>query len=220
MGETAIVAGVGPWIGEAVVREFHDAGMDVGMFARSSEFVADLADDLGDGALAVPTDVTDEAAVRDGVAAVRDAFGEISALVVNASAGGGRPVEDADADRLRSMFDVRVAGLLACVQAALPDLREANGTVVVSGTTYADPPVTEQLEWGAVAPAARGLAVSLDESLPDVQVSYVRIGSAVRPQEEAGPASVRADAVAAEYRRLVEQGETATRELDLRRGPE
>ncbi len=217
VSETAVVAGVGPTIGEAVAREFHDAGMDVGLFARSAEFIEALADDLGDGALAVPVDVTDEAAVREGVETVRERFGPVSVLVANASAGGGRPVEDAAVARLRSIFDVRVAGTLACVQAALADLRTTSGTVIVSGTTYATPPVVEQLEWGAVGPAARGLSVSLDAALDTVQVTYVRIGTAVRPSGESGPTSVDADDVAAEYRHLVERGAVGPREVDLRR---
>jgi NADP-dependent 3-hydroxy acid dehydrogenase YdfG len=219
MDETAIVAGVGPTIGAAVARRFHGAGMDIGLFARSEGFVEDLADDLGEGALAVPTDVTDEAAVEAGVERVRAAFGPVSTLVLNASGGGGNPVEDASVDRLRDVFDVRVAGSLACVTAVLPDLRETRGTVVLSGTTYADPPVTEQVEWGAVAPAARGLATSLDAALDDVQVTYARIGTAVRPAGEAGPTAVGADAVADAYLDLVRGDELATRELDLRRGP-
>jgi NADP-dependent 3-hydroxy acid dehydrogenase YdfG len=218
VSETAIVAGVGPTIGEAVAREFQAAGYDVGLFARSASFVEQLAADLGEGALAVPTDVTDEDAVEAGVAEVREAFGPVSALVLNASGGAGRPVEDASVDRLRDIFDVRVAGSLACVQAALDDLRETGGTVLFSGTTYAEPPVFEQLEWGAVGPAAHGLATSLDESLPSVQVTYVRIGTTVRPAGEAGPASVGADAVAERYRRLVEDDAVSTRELELRQG--
>jgi len=199
VNDTVIVAGVGPTIGAAVARELHDAGMDVGLFARSPDYIEELAADLGSGALAVPTDVTDQRAV-----------------VLNASGGGGRPVEDATVERLRSIFDVRVGGSLACVQAALPDLRETHGTVVVSGTTYADPPVTEQVEWGAVGPAARGLSVSLDAALTDVQVTYVRIGTAVRPAGEAGPTAVGADTIAAEYRHLIERADLGTREVDLR----
>ena len=215
--ETAIVAGVGPTIGEAVAREFHAAGMDVGLFARSEAFVAELADDLGEGALAVPTDVTDPEAVEAGMATVREAFGPISVLVCNANGGGGKPVDDASVERLRSIFDVRVGGTLACVRGALADLRETDGTVIVSGTTYADPPVTEQLEWGAVGPAAHGLTTSLDAALDDVQVTYVRIGAAVRPPEDAGVVAVGADTVAREYRHLVEQDEAVSREIDLRR---
>jgi len=216
MVETVVVAGTGPTIGEAVAREFHDAGANVGLFARSSGFVEELAADLGERALAVPTDVTDAAAVDAGVEAVREAFGPVSVLVMNATGGGGRPIEEATTDRLRDLFDVRVAGSLACVRAALPDLRETGGTVIVSGTTFADPPVTDQIEWGAVGPAARGLAVSLDAALDDVGVTYVRIGSRVVPAGEAGADALDAGTVATTYRRLVER-EATSRELDLRR---
>jgi NADP-dependent 3-hydroxy acid dehydrogenase YdfG len=215
MTRVAVVAGVGPTIGTAVARRFHADGFAVALLARSAEYVRTLADDLGDGAVAVPTDVTDDAAVESALDRVREELGPVEVLVLNAAAGGGNPVDDASADRLRELFDVRVAGSMACVRAALPDLRETEGTVLFSGTTYAEPPVTEQVEWGAVAPAARGLAVSLDAALDDVSVTYVRIGSAVRP--DAGPTAIAASDVAAEYRRLVDRPGVSTRELDLRK---
>ena len=216
MTGTAVVAGVGPKIGEAVARELHDAGYDVGLFARSEGFIEELAADLGTGALAVPTDVTDEASVQAGMETVREAFGPISALVLNATGGGGRPVGQANADRLRDIFDVRVSGSLACVNAALSDLRENEGTVIFSGTTYADSLVPEQIEWGAVGPAARGLSKSLATALDDVQVTYVRIGSRVDPVGQVGDDALSAAAVASRYRELVEREDAVTRELDLR----
>jgi NADP-dependent 3-hydroxy acid dehydrogenase YdfG len=215
MRDTLLVAGVGPRIGEATVRTFHAAGYDVGMFARSGEFIDDLAADLGDGALAVETDITDEDAVAAGVETVREAFGPVGALVLNAGGGGGRPFPDASVDRLRSLFDVRVAGSLACVQAVADDLRETEGTVVFSGTTFADGESPDQVEWGAVAPGARGLARTLASALESVQVTYVSIGSAVRP--EADGWSIPADAVAETYLDLVEREDAVTRELDLHR---
>jgi NADP-dependent 3-hydroxy acid dehydrogenase YdfG len=216
MTGTAVVAGVGPKIGEAVARELHDAGHDVGLFARSSGFIEELAVDLGQGALAVPTDVTDEASVEAGMATVRETFGPVSTLVLNATGGGGGPVGEANADRLRDIFDVRVAGSLTCVNAALSDLRETGGTVIFSGTTYADALVPEQIEWGAVAPAARGLSNSLATALDDVQVTYVRIGSRVDPVGQVGEDALSAAEVASAYRELVERDAAVTRELDLR----
>jgi len=216
MTGTAVVAGVGPKIGAAVARELHDAGYDVGLFARSGEFIAELADDLGEGALAVPTDVTDEESVEAGMATVREAFGPVSALVLNATGGGGGPVGEANAERLRDIFDVRVAGSLTCVNAALSELRETEGTVIFSGTTYADSLVPEQIEWGAVGPAARGLSNSLATALDDVQVTYVRIGSRVDPAGQVGGDALSAAEVAARYRELVERDEAVTWELDLR----
>jgi len=115
MSDTVLIVGVGETIGEATARQLHEAGYDVGLFARSAPFIEDLAADLGAGAVVVPTDVTDTAAVEAGVERVREELGDLGAVVLNTSAGGGRPIDDASVDRLRSMLDVRVAGSLACV---------------------------------------------------------------------------------------------------------
>lgn len=64
-----------------------------------------------------------------------------------------------------------------------------------SGTTYATQPAPEQVEWGAGAPAARGLTRTLDAS-ESSDVCYVRIGSAARPPESAFPGALGADRVA------------------------
>ena len=44
-----------------------------GLFARSADYLDRLADERGDGALAVPTDVTDPEAVEGVTSLVRDA---------------------------------------------------------------------------------------------------------------------------------------------------
>ena len=217
MTRTAVVAGVGPRIGEAVARRLHAAGYSVGLFARSESFIDELSTDLGEAALAVPTDVTDTAAVTEGMASVRETFGPVEALVLNATGGGGRPIDDASVDRLRSIFDARVAGSLACVQAVREDLQETEGTVVFSGTTYAEGGVTEQVEWGAVAPAARGLATSLSAALDSVQVTYVRIGDRVVPAGSDGHRALTADEVAETYLGLIARDQVVTRELALSR---
>jgi NADP-dependent 3-hydroxy acid dehydrogenase YdfG len=210
----AIVAGVGPTIGQAVARRLHGAGYDVGLFARSEAFLEELSADLGEGVLAVPTDITDTDDVEAGVSAVREAYGPVSVLVLNATGGGGRPVEGASVDRLESMFAVRVSGSLACVQAVRDDLLETGGTVIFSGTTFADGEVPQQIEWGAVGPATSGLANSLGAALDGVQVTYVRIGSRVVPGE-AGSGALSASEVADTYLDLVEREGVTTRECEV-----
>jgi NADP-dependent 3-hydroxy acid dehydrogenase YdfG len=210
----AIVAGVGPTIGQAVARRLHGAGYDVGFFARSEAFLEELSADLGEGALAVPTDITDTDDVEAGVNAVREAYGPVSVLVLNATGGGGRPVEGASVDRLESMFAVRVSGSLACVQAVRDDLLETGGTVIFSGTTFADGEVPQQIEWGAVGPATSGLANSLGAALDGVQVTYVRIGSRVVPGE-AGSGALSASEVADTYLDVIEREGVTTRECEV-----
>lgn len=217
MTDTVLIAGVGETIGEATARQLHSEDYNVGLFARRASFIQELAADLGDGAVAVPTDVTDAEAVKMGTERVQDELGQIGAVILNATGGGGRPIDDANVDRLRSIFDVRVAGSLACVQAVLPDLRETNGTVIFSGTNYAEGAVSEQIEWGAVAPAARGLATSLDAAVEQVQVTYVSIGTGVAPVGTTGSEQQRLDAseIASLYSDLIKRDRAITREIDV-----
>jgi len=42
MSETAVIAGVGPGLGESLVRRFAQEGYSVGMFARSADYLLEL----------------------------------------------------------------------------------------------------------------------------------------------------------------------------------
>ena len=67
----AIVAGVGPGLGAALVRKLFQEGCRVGMLARSRELIGKLAAELGADALAVRTDVADAKQVAAGFRRVR-----------------------------------------------------------------------------------------------------------------------------------------------------
>jgi len=213
VSDTAIIAGVGPTIGEAVARRFHDAGMNVALLARSAGRIDALAEELGDGALAVQGDVTEPAAVEDAVAAVREAFGPVSVLVCNAAAGGGNPLEEATPERFEAVWRVRAYGSFLLVRALREELLETGGTVLFSGTTYATETAPDQVEWGSAAPAVQGLARTLADALTPVHVCYVRIGTAVRP--EGSPVAAHAETVAERYLELVEQEGAAFSEVLL-----
>lgn len=62
MARTAVIAGVGPGLGESLARTFATEGLSVGLLARSEGYLESLADDLretdGD-AVAVPCDLGD-----------------------------------------------------------------------------------------------------------------------------------------------------------------
>jgi NADP-dependent 3-hydroxy acid dehydrogenase YdfG len=85
----AIVAGVGPGLGAALVRKLVKEGCRVGMFARSSKFIDALAAELGEDALAVPTDVSDARQVAAGFRKVRERLGSVEILIAHASGSVG-----------------------------------------------------------------------------------------------------------------------------------
>ena len=91
-GRVAVVTGGGQGIGEGIAKAFADAGAAVVVAARHADRVARVADEIqaaGGQAIAVPTDVTDRAALTRLADAAADAFGALHVWVNNA---GGSPV--------------------------------------------------------------------------------------------------------------------------------
>ena len=99
-GKVAIVTGAGRGIGKAIASAYAREGAAVCCTARTvaeiDETVQDIVASGGQG-LAVPTDVTQLAAVQEMVRVTVETFGGLDILVINAGVSGeGRPVEDGD----------------------------------------------------------------------------------------------------------------------------
>jgi NAD(P)-dependent dehydrogenase (short-subunit alcohol dehydrogenase family) len=134
----AVVTGAGRGIGRAVAMAFGREGAAVALVARSArelEGVAGALRGLGGDALAVPADVTDEAAVARAVRGTVDRFGRIDVLVAAAGAATFGPVADlamADWDRLLA---VNLRGAVLCCRAVLPAMMaQHRGTIINIGS--------------------------------------------------------------------------------------
>src|SRR5664280_2683176 len=96
-GSTVIVTGASSGIGAATARLLHKAGAHPVLAARRADRLAVLSEEL-DGALAVPTDVTDPTAVRRLVETTLDRHGRIDGLVNNAGVSLHSPLDRLDLD--------------------------------------------------------------------------------------------------------------------------
>ncbi len=85
----------------------------------------------------VPLDVTNDASVRDGVAAVLDAAGTIDVLVNNAGIGGRAAVETYPDELVRAIFETNVFGVLRMLRAVLPAMREQGSGAIVNVSSLA-----------------------------------------------------------------------------------
>jgi len=144
--KTIVVAGYGPGISAAVAEKFGAEGFQVAIVGRSADKLAAGVQSLqakGIKAAAFTADLGDPAATRGVIEKVRTALGPITVLEWTAfSPGGAVPdVLTATSEQLRSLFDVSIGGLVAVVQAALPDLKAQKGAILVTngGAGFVDP---------------------------------------------------------------------------------
>ena len=130
-GKTAIITGASSGIGEATARLLVEKGCNVVLSARRADRLDGLAADLGEKALAVPTDVTDPAACETLVTRTVERFGNVDILVNNAGLGLYGPIHEADPEDWRKMFEVNVFGVLYITAAATRRmLSQGSGDIV------------------------------------------------------------------------------------------
>ena len=106
-GKTALVTGASRGIEEATARLLAQQKCNVALAARREDRLNSLAAELGEGVLAVPTDVTDPAACEDLVSRAVKSFGSVDILVANAGLYGS--IAEGKPEGWRRMFEVNVS---------------------------------------------------------------------------------------------------------------
>jgi NADP-dependent 3-hydroxy acid dehydrogenase YdfG len=125
------VTGASSGIGEATAHSLAKEGCNVVLAARREDRLRSLAEALGEGTLAAPTDVTDPAACAALVARTIERFGALDILVNNAGIGLNGTIAEGDPEAWRRMFEVNVLGVLYLTRAAVRlMLRQGAGDVV------------------------------------------------------------------------------------------
>ncbi|MFI5316655.1 MAG: SDR family NAD(P)-dependent oxidoreductase [Myxococcota bacterium] len=222
----AVVTGVGPGTGAALVRRFAADGYRVAMLAREATRLEKLAAEIP-GAAPFPVDVADLDALRVTLSRVRASLGTPTVLLHNAVAGGFGAYDTVKPEDLEQRFRVNVTSLLVLAQELAPGMVAAGGgAIAVTGNTSAWRGKAGFAGFAPTKAAQRVLCESLARALgpQGVHVAYVVIDAVIdvpwtrraypdRPDEFfIRPAGI-ADAV----HHLVHQERSAwTFELDLR----
>ncbi len=131
----AVLTGASSGIGEAIALRLRALGWDVIAFARRADRLADLA--ARSGVHAVPGDVTSDDDVARLVAEA-SARGRVhTVLNVAGFAIGSDPVDVADVDAWRAMYETNLLGTVRVTRAFLPLIRAAGGGDIVLMTSTA-----------------------------------------------------------------------------------
>ena len=194
----AVVTGAGSGIGRAVAIALLAEGYHVALAGRRAEALAEteaLAG-AGDRALAVPTDVTQPAAVDALFARVRETWGRLDLLFNNAGASAGAPFEDLSYERWKAIVDVNLTGMFLCAQGAfrlMKTQRPQGGRIINNGSISAMSPRPDSAAYVATKHGVSGLtkSLSLDGRAYDIACGQIDIGNAVTPLTERMPAGAK-----------------------------
>lgn len=201
-GAGALVIGIGPGLGQALVRRFARGGLPTAFVGRRAGAVTAYEQEMRSEGLDVAGYAADAgdpeamAAVHD---AVRDRFGAPSVLVYNAALieparfvtspakdevkygtadGWQSRSTPADFDYMLASFRTNVAGAFDAARQVAPSMMQRRqGTILLTGGVLAFGP---WIEWGVTSlgkAALRSLGLSLEKELSphDIHVSTVAI---------------------------------------------
>lgn len=160
MSGAAVIAGLGPGFCEEFAWKLAREGHPVAMFARSEDYLAEVESELRDAgheALALPTDVTDPAAVGERFERIHEEFGRVEVLAHMASTVTSASEEELDADRFEDLWRLYSYAGLLCFREVVDDMRDDGGTVLFFGAS----PEGGDFAFKSGKDATRGLARSL-----------------------------------------------------------
>jgi short-subunit dehydrogenase len=133
----AIVTGVGPGTGSALVRRFATGGYRVAMLARDQARLQGLESEISN-TKAFPCDVADPNALQRALDQIDQSFGTPRVVVHNAVGGAFGAFTDIDPEVLRTNFEINVMALLHLARHTAPRMvADGGGALIVTGNTSA-----------------------------------------------------------------------------------
>jgi NADP-dependent 3-hydroxy acid dehydrogenase YdfG len=177
-GRVAVITGASSGIGEATARALAADGHRVALLARRLDRVQALADELGDGAIAIQADVTDRDSLVAAAQRVKDELGDADVLVNNAGVMLLAPFTSDQRAEQRQMVEVNLLGAMTATEVFLDQLRDGGGDLInissVAGrAAHAGGAVYHATKWGL-----NGWSEALRQELqPDVRVIVIEPGA-------------------------------------------
>jgi len=138
-GKVALVTGAARGIGFETARQMHMRGASVAVLDLDAGQAAEAAERIGPRAIGLAADVTDEGAMMASVAEVVEKLGGVDVAVANAGIAQANfaTARGISGEEWARVFEVDMLGVWRTVRAALPQIVERRGQMVVVSSVYA-----------------------------------------------------------------------------------
>ncbi len=138
-GKVALVTGAARGIGFETARQMHLRGASIAVVDLDAEEAREAAERIGERAIGIAGDVTDAGAMRAAVAETVERFGGLDVAMANA--GIAPPsiatMRSVPAEEWERVIEVNLLGVWHTVRAALPQVTERQGHIVVVASVAA-----------------------------------------------------------------------------------
>ena len=182
MGKTCIVTGANSGIGRSTAITLAKNDYTVFATMRSlgrGEKLREIAQELNLTIKAVELDVSDTDSVNQGINEILNQTDQIDILINNAGVGSNAVIEDVDIESDKSVFETNFWGVVRCIQAVLPTMRQQKSGHIIQVSSIAGrvglpaQPIYSASKW-----ALEGLSENLAHDLSSfgVRVSIIEPG--------------------------------------------
>jgi NAD(P)-dependent dehydrogenase (short-subunit alcohol dehydrogenase family) len=181
-GKVAVVTGGNSGIGLATAKRFQQEGARVAISGRNKKTLDEAVGTIGDGVLAVQTDVAKLADLGGLYTEVSKKLGKIDVLFVNAGVAKYVPLAETSESVFDEQFDINIKGAYFTLQKALPFLND--GASIILNTSVGDNRGTPGTSaYAATKAALRSLARTAAAELAGrgIRVNTVAPGPIVTP---------------------------------------
>ena len=138
-GKVALVTGAARGIGFETARQLHMRGASVALVDLVAAEAREAAERIGEGMIGIAADVTDAGAVRAAIAETVERFGGLDVVVANAGIGPPSITTTRlmPAEEWERVIEVNLMGVWHTVHAALPQISERKGQIVIVASAAA-----------------------------------------------------------------------------------
>ena len=182
MGKACIVTGANSGIGRSTAITLAKNDYTVFATMRSlerGEKLREIAQELNLEIKEVELDVSDTDSVNQGINEILEQTDQIDVLINNAGVGSNAVIEDVDIESDKNVFETNFWGVVRCIQAVLPTMRQQKSGHIIQVSSIAGrvglpaQPIYSASKW-----AVEGLSENLAHDLSSfgVRVSIIEPG--------------------------------------------
>jgi NAD(P)-dependent dehydrogenase (short-subunit alcohol dehydrogenase family) len=163
-GKRALITGGSSGIGLETARQFIAEGAHVAITARDAKAFEQARQDLNEQAVCIASDASNAADQKLLAEKIKEAFGNLDALFINAGIADLKPIAEWDEAGFDRSFDLNVRGPFFLIQALLP-LFTNPASIILNASINADIGMPNASVYGASKAALLSMARNLSAEL-------------------------------------------------------